>query len=84
MSPALIAACLWFLAATVTGLLPSRDHHWRAACGLVAIGLPVLGWVVLQNGPVVGLLVLAGAASVLRWPVVRVWRWVRRLTRPAE
>jgi len=32
----------------------------------------------VQNGIVVALLVLAAAASVLRWPVRYLLRWVRR------
>jgi len=78
MTHSLIAACLWMIAASVTALFPSRDHHWRAAYGLIAVGIPILGWVTWQNGPVIGLLVMAGAASILRWPLVYFWRWVRR------
>lgn len=78
MTPSLIAACLWMIVASVTALVPSRDHHWRAAYRLIAVGIPILGWVTWQNGPVIGLLVMAGAASILRWPLVYLWRWVRR------
>lgn len=85
MSLSLTFACLWFLSASLIGLLPSRDHHWRAAYVLIAIGIPILGWVTLQNGPVWGLVVLSAAASILRWPVIYLWRWVRRRVRgPAE
>ena len=78
MTQSFAALCLWVLAATVTGLLPSRDHHWRAAYVLIAIGIPILGWVTYQNGPFWGLAALAGGASILRWPVVYLWRWLRR------
>lgn len=80
MSAPLIAACLWFVTATVTAMLPSRDYHWRAAYVLIAVGIPILGWVTYQNGPWPGLLVLAAGASILRWPLVRVWRRIRRKT----
>lgn len=73
-----LASCLWILLASAIGLLPSRDHHWRAAYGLIALGIPILGWVTYQNGPVWGLLALAAGASILRWPVVYLWRWLRR------
>jgi hypothetical protein len=72
----LAAACLWLLAANVIAMLPSRDHHWRAAYGLIAIGIPILGWATWQNGPWVGLFLLAAGVSVLRWPVMFFWRWV--------
>ena len=78
MSLSLSLACVWMVLASVIALFPSRDHHWRAAYWLIAVGIPILGWVTFQNGPVVGLLVMAGAASILRWPLVYLWRWARR------
>ena len=79
MSLSLILACLWLIAANLIGMVPSRDHHWRAAYGLIAVGIPIVGYVTWQMGPVLGLLVLAAGASVLRWPVYFLWRWVRRV-----
>lgn len=74
-----LALCLlWLIAANVIGMFPSRDLHWRAAYGMIAIGVPLLGWVTWESGPVVGLLFLAAGASILRWPVVYLWRWLRR------
>ena len=57
--------------------MPAR-LHWQAACGLIVAGIPLLGWVTLQNGPVWGLTVLAAGVSLLRWPVLRL---LRRLSR---
>jgi hypothetical protein len=74
----IVLACLWLIAANVLAILPSRDHHWRSAYALIAIGIPLLGWVTYENGPLIGLLLLAAGASVLRWPVIYLWRWVRR------
>ncbi len=74
----LALSCVWLITANVMAMFPSRDHHWRAAYGLIAIGIPLIGWVTYQNGPVIGMLVLAAGASVLRWPVVYMWRWIRR------
>lgn len=76
----LVFACLWLVSANVIGMLPSRDHHWTAAYILIALGLPILIWVIVQNGFLIGLLVLAAASSILRWPVVYLWRWVKRKT----
>ncbi len=78
MSPSLILACLWGVAANVLAMTPSRDHHWRNAYVLIAVGIPILGYVTWQNGPWVGLLVLAAAMSILRWPVIYLTRWMRR------
>lgn len=76
----LFCACLWMVTANVLALLPSRDNHWARAYGLIATGVPLLGWVTLQNGPIVGLVVMACGVSVLRWPVVFLWRWMRGQT----
>lgn len=86
MSLSLTLACLWALVANVLAMTPSRDHHWRNAYILVAVGIPILGYIVVQHGPWVGLLVLTGACSVLRWPVIYFGRWLRRTGRntPAE
>lgn len=74
-----LALCLvWLIAANLIGMLPSRDKHWRAAYGLIALGVPLLGWATYEAGPVVGLFLLAAGASILRWPVVYLWRWLRR------
>lgn len=81
MTLSLTAACVWALVANVIALTPSRRGHWPAAWVLVAIGIPLLGWVVYENGPVIGLLVLAAGASVLRWPVIYLWRWLKRTAR---
>ena len=85
MTPALTAALLWLVVANVTGFFPSRDKHWRAAYVLIIVGIPILGWVTWANGPIVGLIILAMGASVLRWPLVYLWRWLKSKTiNPAE
>ncbi|MBN8631142.1 MAG: DUF2484 family protein [Rhodobacterales bacterium] len=74
-----LALCLiWLVAANVIAMFPSRDRHWRAAYGLIFLGVPLLGWVTYEGGPFVGLALLAAGASILRWPVVYLWRWLRR------
>lgn len=58
-------------------MMPSKDYHWRNAYILIAVGVPILGYVTIQHGPWIGLLVLAGACSILRWPVIYLARWIR-------
>jgi hypothetical protein len=74
-----ILGCLWLVAANVLGLIPSRDHHWFRAYVLIAVGIPLLGWITWQSGPLIGLLFFAAGASVLRWPLVFFGRWLRRI-----
>ena len=84
MSLSLILACLWCVAANVAGMLPSKRKHWPAAWVLIALGLPVLGFVLWENGPLAGAVVLLAAASILRWPLRYLLRWLSRLvSRPA-
>lgn len=77
MNLPLLAAVLWLILANVIAMLPSRDHHWRAAYGLIAVGIPLLGWLTWAMGPFWGMLFLAAGASVLRWPLVLLWRRLR-------
>lgn len=88
MSLSLVLVCLWFVVANVIAMTPSRDHHWRNAYMLIAVGIPLLGFVTVQHGPWVGLLVLAAGCSILRWPVIYFSRWLRnragRENGPAE
>lgn len=79
MNFSLIFAFLWLILANVAGLLPTRDQHWRSAYILIAIGIPILGWVTYQNGPIWGMAMAAGGASVLRWPVYFLAKWVKRV-----
>lgn len=86
MTPSLMLACGWAIAAAITALLPHRLHR-AAACALIAGGIPILGWVTYQNGPVWGLLVLGAGASILCWPVLLPVRRMRERTgwqEPAE
>ena len=77
-----LTLCLvWLIAVNVIGMLPSRDYHWRAAYVMIALGVPLLVWVTYEGGILVGAFVLAAAASILRWPVIYFWRWLRRAIR---
>lgn len=79
MSLSLILAAVWALIANLLAMLPSKDYHWRNAYILISIGIPLLGYVTWQNGPWIGLVVLVMGMSVLRWPVIYLSRWVRRV-----
>lgn len=78
MTLSLILAALWALLANLLAMLPSKDAHWRNAYVLIGVGIPILGYVTMQHGPWVGLLVLAGGCSILRWPVIYLGRWIAR------
>ena len=77
MTPALLAAFLWLIAANLIAFLPSKDKHWTNAYWLIAVGIPILGWATYAAGPLWGVLILMAAASVLRWPLIYLWRWAR-------
>ena len=78
MTLSLILACFWALGANLAAMIPSRDNHWRRAYVLIACGIPLLGFVTYENGPVVCLIALAAGMSMLRWPVIYLGRWMRR------
>ncbi len=79
MTLSLTLALGWLVLANVIGMFPSKRKHWPAAYALITIGLPLLAWVFWQNGPWIGLLVFAAAASILRWPVRFFLRWLRQM-----
>jgi len=79
MSLPLILGLLWLVVANVSGMFPSKHSHWPTAYVLIAIGLPLLVWVFMEEGALIALILLIAAASILRWPVLFLWRWVRRV-----
>lgn len=81
MTLSLTLAAIWALVANVLAVLPSRDNHWRRAYVLIALGIPLLGYVTYENGPWWGLALLLGGMSMLRWPVIYFTRWLRGLLR---
>lgn len=78
MNLSLVLAALWALTANVLAMLPTKDYHWRNAYILIAVGIPLVGYVTYENGPWVGLIILIAGMSILRWPVIYLTRWVRR------
>ncbi|MBF9031872.1 DUF2484 family protein [Rhodobacterales bacterium HKCCE3408] len=77
----LTLACLWAVSGCLVSLGPQR-FHWPAAWGLIAVGIPIVGYVTLQLGPWWGIGVMAAGASILRWPVFYFGRWIRRVFGP--
>ena len=78
MTTSLVLSFVWLILANLLAMIPSNDDHWRRAYFLIAVGLPLWVWLLVQNGPFVAIVILAAAASVLRWPVRYLLRWVRR------
>lgn len=73
----ILLAGLWVVAATVIALMPQRTH-WPGAVVLIVTGVPLLGYLTYENGPLAGLLGLAAGASVLRWPLFYLGKWLRQ------
>ena len=69
---------LWVVLAFVMSAFPSNDNHWRRAYVLIAIGVPLLVWITLQDGIFIGLLGLLVGGLVLRWPVYFFWQWIKK------
>lgn len=77
MPGSLITACVWALVACAIAMGPRR-FHIPAAWGLIISGIPLLGWVTYQTGPVWGIMILLAGMSLLRWPLIRAGQKLRR------
>lgn len=71
-------ALVWLITANLIAMLPSQDHHWRAAALLMGVGFPLLIWIACTQSLVIAAAFLTGAASILRWPLYFLWRWISR------
>ena len=80
MSLPLILSCLWVVIAHIGSLLPTKDYHWRFAYVLMAVGFPLLIWVIMTDGWIFGLMLIFAAASVFRWPLYYLWKYIKRKT----
>ncbi len=81
MSYSMIAALLWMVVANVRAMFPSKDNHWQFAYAMIAIGLPILVWVFVDHGLMLAAILLVGAMWVMRWPVIYLARWIKRVVR---
>ena len=79
MTLSLTLAFLWVVIANISAMLPSKDNYWTRAYALIGVGVPLLGYVTYENGPVWGLIFLAAGASMLRWPLIYLARWLKRV-----
>ena len=76
MTPSLIAACLWVLAATMTALLPMRRQMAPGLLLLASAPLLIL-WVAATVAWWMGLLALLAFLSMFRRPLCALLRWAR-------
>jgi uncharacterized RDD family membrane protein YckC len=85
MSPPVVAACLWVLAATVTAFLPYRLQYPPGLMLLLLAPL-ILVWMGWQHGPWVALIATLGFVSMFRNPLIYLGRRALGLParRPAE
>ena len=81
MTLSILLACSWFVLANILAMMPSKRRHWPQAWALITIGSPILGYVVYEHGAWLGLLIMAGAMSMLRWPVIHLLRRVKKMVR---
>jgi hypothetical protein len=86
MTISLALGCVWIVVANAIAMLPSKRNHWPQAWGLIAVGIPLLGYIAYENGPWWGLAALFAGASILRWPIRRFsgWAWGKLSTTAAE
>ena len=77
----LVGVLGWLVLATLQRRLQPR-HRNRAFWTLILIGIPILGWLTLNGGPMAGVAGLAVGIAVLLWAPRR--RIGHRATPPAE
>ncbi len=79
MNDPFILIGLWVVLAYVMAAFPSTDNHWRRAYVLMAIGAPLLVWIIWQHGAVMGVVGVIVGASVFRWPLLFLWRRIKQM-----
>lgn len=84
MTLSLTLLCCWVLLAAASMVVMPGRKSWYAAYGLIALGLPLVVFVTVQNGAVWGLIALAVMGVILRWPVIYLTRWCKRQLRGKE
>jgi len=77
VSAALILACLWALAGTITAFLPMRLQYAPGLALLIALPF-LLAFLAYQHGPWLTLACTLAAASLFRRPLVHLGRWLWR------
>lgn len=79
MSLSLTAAFIWLIVANLRAMFPSKDQHWKFAYAMIAIGLPIVVAVALEHNIWLALVLLGMGAWIMRWPVIYLWRWIKRV-----
>lgn len=69
--------CLWIVTAAAIALLPGK-YHWRGAYVLIAVVVPLIGYIWWELGVWYAVGATVAALSILRWPVRFVVRWLRK------
>lgn len=78
MTLSLILLCVWVLLAAASMVLLPGKRSWWAAYGLIALGLPLLVYITVENGWIWGGIALAVGLWTLRWPTRYLLRWCKR------
>lgn len=76
MSGSLLLAAAWIVLACLLAMALRRQRG-VAIVALIVSGIPVVGWITLQHGPVPGMAALAFGACLMRWPLARLMRALR-------
>lgn len=79
MSYSVIAALIWMVIVNVRGMFPSKDNHWKFAYAFIALGLPIVVWIYFENGWQLALVFLLAGMWVMRWPVIYLTRWIKKV-----
>jgi hypothetical protein len=83
ISLSFVLALVWLVLANVIAFFPSKKKHWPAAYFLMSIGAPLAVYIFYDAGLWYGLLFLAAAASILRWPLIFLLRRLGVLKTPS-
>ncbi|SFK51839.1 DUF2484 family protein [Shimia haliotis] len=78
MTISLGLACVWLVAANFRAMFPSKDHLWSFAYVMIALGLPILVGVYIENGIWAAAIVLVMGGWIMRWPVYYAWLWLKK------
>jgi Protein of unknown function (DUF2484) len=81
MTPSLLAACIWAIAATITAMLPMK-RQMIPGVTLLATALPLLAWIGWDHGWLLVALGLLGFLSMMRNPLIYFAK--RAMGKPAE
>ncbi|WP_116133841.1 DUF2484 family protein [Tropicimonas sp. IMCC34043] len=87
MSLSLVLAAAWTVAVVASAPCAVEHSGRMILLAYVAAGIPLLGYMTYQNGPVAGLLGFAVGAVILGHPLLRLrgpLQWLRRRLRHRE